>query len=118
MIIDSFKLFKYQIMRFFRYIFLTLFLFLLSCSNNTKQSIDSPDGKIKLVFEIVDGELKYDIKKNSQQIVNPSSLGLILQDNLNLGNEVQLKNFEVDEFNETWTPLYGEFSKIKNHYKS
>ncbi len=105
-------------MRFFRYIFLTLFLFLLSCSNNTKQSIDSPDGKIKLVFEIVDGELKYDIKKNSQQIINPSSLGLILQDNLNLGNEVQLKNFEVDEFNETWTPLYGEFSKIKNHYKS
>ena len=82
MIIDSFKLFKYQIMRFFRYIFLTLFLFLLSCSNNTKQSIDSPDGKIKLVFEIVDGELKYDIKKNSQQIINPSSLGLILQDNL------------------------------------
>ena len=43
---------------------------------------------------------------------------MILESGLNLGQDIELVDFETGEFNEIWNPIFGELSQIKNNYKS
>ena len=102
-----------------RYLNILFFLIIISCTNeNNKSIVSSPDGNINLFFEIQNGQLQYQIKKNNNQIVDVSKLGMILESGLNLGQDIELIDFETDEFKEIWNPIFGELSEIKNNYKS
>jgi len=106
-------------MKMLRYLCILFIGIVLSCSNeNNKTIVTSPDGNINLFFEIQNGQLQYQIKKNKNQIVNISKLGMILESGLNLGQDIELVDFEIEEFNEIWNPIFGELSEIKNNYKS
>ena len=106
-------------MKILRYLYILFFLIIISCTNeNNKSTVSSPDGNINLFFEIQNGQLQYQIKKNNNQIVDVSKLGMILESGLNLGQDIELVDFETDEFNEIWNPIFGELSEIKNNYKS
>ena len=106
-------------MKMLRYLCILFIGIVLSCTNeNNKTIVTSPDGNINLFFEIQNGQLQYQIKKNKNQIVNISKLGMILESGLNLGQDIELVDFETGEFNEIWNPIFGELSQIKNNYKS
>ena len=100
--------------------FITLLLFILislSCSNNNYiTEISSPDKKIKLKFELINGKPSYSVKKLKETIISNSSLGLILKDNIDLTKDFYFSDIKKSNFNESWVPLMGEFKTIENNY--
>jgi alpha-glucosidase len=61
------------------------------------------------------GAIFYNVKHKEDTLINPSSLGFVLQQNDSLMH-FTLKDTSTRTFNETWKPVWGTTSKIKNHY--
>ncbi|WP_299568138.1 glycoside hydrolase family 97 protein [uncultured Pedobacter sp.] len=101
------------------------------------QELKSPDGQLKMNFQLTaNGEPTYQLSYKGKEVVKPSKMGLELKGNTtkvefgaenNIKSEVKdIKNSLFDRFtvtntatatfNETWTPVWGERSKIQNHY--
>ena len=122
---------------------LTLFLLLaLGCQNHPGQGtvvneLMSPDGKMKMEFLITaDGTPQYSLSYDGVQVVLPSSLGFELRgtvtaSKLIFGDKVgkvderepyslhdgfEVMGTSTDTFDETWAPVWGEESVIRNHY--
>lgn len=77
----------------------------------------SPDGRIKLSFDVNKGVPTYQIDFDTKKVIKPSALGLQLAK----GGEDLMDGFvqqkaEKSTFDETWTPVWGEESKIRNNY--
>ena len=90
--------------------FITLFfaIILLSCSNNNyKTEISSPDKKINLKFELINGKPSYSIIKQNKSVISNSSLGLILKDDIDLSENFYFLDSKKSNFNESWSPLMG-----------
>jgi len=80
------------------------------------QSIQSPDGKLKLNFELKEGQPTYHLTFKGIDVVKTSKLGLELKNKPSLMDGFSMKDKEFDSMNETWTPVWGEEKEIKNHY--
>jgi hypothetical protein len=79
-------------------------------------TISSPDGNLTLNIDTnAEGVPFYSLSYKDTPVIVDSKLGLV-------GNEYVLTdNFEVtavsnSSFDETWTPVWGEYSSIRNHY--
>jgi alpha-glucosidase len=79
--------------------------------------ISSPDGKY-IISAGTDnnGQLQYQVFYNSYQIISPSSLNLLLQNELVLGSGVSIVSVKESTVDHTWQPVYGEQSKYRDHY--
>lgn len=80
------------------------------------QSIQSPDGKLKLNFELKEGQPTYHLTFKGIDVVKTSKLGLELKNKPSLMDGFSMKDKEFDSKNETWTPVWGEEKEIRNHY--
>ena len=80
------------------------------------QNISSPNGKMQLTFEVKDGVPTYKLNLENEPIVLPSKLGLELKDTENLTNGFSIKNTKTSSFDQTWKPVWGESSEIRNNY--
>lgn len=100
-------------------IVLYFFAFLYS-TFTLSQSIQSPDNKIEMIFEVNEkGEPLYQLKYKNQTVINKSLLGLELKElgtSLHEGFIIESSNTGV--FNETWQPIWGTQKNIKNHYNA
>ncbi|MDQ5929405.1 MAG: alpha-glucosidase, partial [Bacteroidota bacterium] len=101
--------------------FLTGLLFVISISNaQTKKSksyeLASPEGKNKIQFELVNNAPKYAVTHQKNQIITPSDLGFVLKNNENLTTDFEVLKVEKSSFDQTWTQVWGEKKKIRNHY--
>ena len=82
------------------------------------QKVTSPNGEMQMQFKLLkDGTPSYSLSYKGQPVVETSKLGLQLKDD----EHSLLNNFEViereeSEFDETWEPVWGEESQIRNHY--
>ncbi|MGM9821956.1 MAG: glycoside hydrolase family 97 protein [Muribaculaceae bacterium] len=94
----------------------------------------SPDGKIVLNFDMLKGGVpSYSVDFNGKQIIAPSRLGLTLDSEsarndftqagektaanaLQLTEGFELTGWESSGFDETWKPVWGEESEIRNNY--
>lgn len=119
---------------------LTLFLSLLAApviSASDPLSVSSPDGDILLTFELTPqgGAPSYSVDFKGRQVIAPSRLGLELvsesgrntfdhQAEKSKGDALSLMDGFVvlgsrrDSINETWNPVWGEETVIRNHYNS
>lgn len=97
-------------------------------------SISSPDGDIKLNFEIRDGKPTYWVDFKGKEVIAPSHLGFSLfsdtgrntfdqqgkkadADALTLKDGFTISNVEMmDMVDETWHPVWGEETEIRNNY--
>ena len=79
----------------FSIIYLLLIFILISCTNTSNKILTSPDNKIELGFEIIDGEAFYSINKDDKSVIKKSKLGILLENKLNIG-----KNLEIIKQNE------------------
>ena len=114
---------------------LLIALAILVCTTtvvNAAETISSPDGNVTVKFDINDGIPVYSMDFKGIQVVAPSSLGLDLVsasgrnnfnefsfstvDNTSLYNGFVLTSSETSTFDETWEPVWGEESKIRNNY--
>lgn len=97
------------------------------------QSVTSPDGNLVATFRLADGGVPtYTLIYKGKEVVKPSRLGFEFVDNAykthgtyysvperpiySMREGFSLLGSEQATFDETWTPVWGENSKIRNHY--
>ena len=79
--------------------------------------IASPDGEVELVFKVdSQGVPTYALSYKQKPVIKTSRLGLELKDDPGLMDGFTLAAADTSTFDETWTPVWGEESKIRNHY--
>lgn len=99
-----------------------IFTFLASAivalAGPTTADLDSFDGNLHLSFSVSGkGEPTYELIYKDISVIKPSRLGLSLKDSDDLTDGFRIDKIETSEFDETWTPVWGENKKIRNHYK-
>ncbi|MDE0561712.1 glycoside hydrolase family 97 protein [Algoriphagus sp. NF] len=96
-----------------------LFLFLFSFGTVFGQEIKSPNGVMKLAFSLdAAGAPTYQLNFKNKPVIKSSRLGLDLKnDSIDLIQGFQIINSSESTFDETWTPVWGEESEIRNHHQ-
>ncbi len=81
------------------------------------QSIQSPSNNVSLTFKLNDsGRPFYSVSYKANPIVNPSFLGIDLKETDDLDANFRIDSVGNFKVNQTWKPVLGEQSTIKNHY--
>lgn len=82
------------------------------------QVLESPSKQLTMEFSLSKkGEPMYKVNLGSSPVILPSSLGFDLKnDDIDLLDGFQITKTETTSFDETWTPVWGEESQIRNHY--
>ena len=81
-----------------------------------QEKLQSPDGKLELQFELNDGTPYYILNRDGKPVVLPSKMGFTLEWRDDLAHAFVLKDVERSTFDEVWEPVWGEESRIRNHY--
>ncbi len=76
----------------------------------------SPDGRNMLRFWLDDSTLFYSLSRDGKVVVRPSQMGFTLEWRDDLAHAFVLKGHERDSAVEWWSPVWGEESRICNHY--
>ena len=76
----------------------------------------SPDGKLMVSFELIDGVPYYSLSREGKLVVLPSRMGFTLKWRDDLAHAFVLKETTYNSFDETWEPVWGEEAQIRNHY--
>ena len=82
---------------------------------NNKMSVKSPDGKIAVVFKLINGEAFYSVSK-TKLIIDDSKLGFIFKNLPALNKDFKIVNISRSSFDEIWTQPWGEVKNIRNNY--
>ncbi len=82
------------------------------------QELSSPNGNSKMVFALqADGSPSYSLQYKTKAVIKTSLLGLELKnDKTSLLNGFTIAGTTNTAFDETWKPVWGETSSIRNHY--
>ena len=96
---------------------LTLSLSLTLALVTHAAEMTSPNGDIKVDFQLVNSVPTYSVSFRGKTIVKPSKLGYELARGENLLDGFTLVGNETSAFDETWKPVWGENSSIRNNYK-
>ena len=106
--------------------FSVILSFLLLPMLAAAQTVTSPDGNVVLKFSLsASGQPTYEMSYKNKPVVKPSHLGLELAKDKHASkgkNETDLMdgfketNYKTSTFDETWTPVWGQYAKIRNHY--
>lgn len=98
--------------------FLIIFALCIFAKVNATEPVKifSPDGKLELQFELVDGVPYYALNREGKPIVLPSKMGFVLEWRDDLAHAFTLKDTKYGSFDETWEPIWGEEAEIRNHY--
>ncbi|MDR1724551.1 MAG: glycoside hydrolase family 97 protein [Tannerella sp.] len=79
------------------------------------EELASPDGNLVLKFGIDGGRPTYALTFKHKDVIKKSGLGLEAE-GFSLRKDFSLVKSERTTFDETWTPVWGEVAKIRNHY--
>ena len=111
-----------------------LTLALLICFNFLNaQTLMSPSGSLEMTFKLSeDGTPLYSLKYEGRNVVLDSKLGYVLRgdaygntqenymhkkyDSVDFSSGFALVNESYESFDETWSPVWGEESHIRNYY--
>jgi alpha-glucosidase len=111
----------------------------LTLTANAQQKLTSPDGNLEMNFSLNEqGAPVYELSYKQKAVILPSTLGLELKredesaktdfdwkertdlDKLdsktNLRDGFTIEKVSQSSFDETWAPVWGEESSIRNHY--
>lgn len=97
------------------------------------QTLSSPDGNLEMTFALSkDGSPNYALQYKGGDVVMPSVLGYkfrgrasakmpenymrVSYDTLDFHNGFRVKDVQRSTFDQTWNPVWGEESRIRNHY--
>jgi alpha-glucosidase len=98
-------------------IMLSLFILLLGgCVQKEDFSVVSPNGKVSVMFSVLDGVAHYSVSYNNAGIIEPSALGFQLKDSLPIRDGIKVIGTERDTYDQTWKPVWGKRSEIRNFY--
>ena len=91
--------------------------FSLLCAQKTA-TVSSPDNSILLkVRHGEDNKILYSLSLNGKDIILPSGIGFSLSKPAVELNRFAIVSADTTIFDETWKPVWGEVSTIRNNYK-
>ncbi len=100
-----------------------IYLCILSLATFTmahgQEVLQSPNGKLSMTFRLTpDGEPTYRLSFDNQLVTETGKLGFYLRDHQHgdLLSGFEQTDVHRSSFDETWTPVWGEESEIRNHY--
>ena len=101
--------------------FLTLLIILgvsaglMSAQEANLRKVSSPDGNVELSFNLKDGHIPvYSLDYKGKPVVGESHLGFKLQGS-GMYDWFEISDTATREIDETWNPVWGEESQIRNH---
>ena len=101
--------------------FLTLLIILgvsadlMSAHEANLRKVSSPDGNVELSFNLKDGHIPvYSLDYKGKPVVGESHLGFKLQGS-GMYDWFEISDTATREIDETWNPVWGEESQIRNH---
>jgi glucan 1,4-alpha-glucosidase len=81
------------------------------------QELISPDHNLSMTFRVNDGGIPtYALAYKQRAVLKPSRLGFELVEAGSLNSGFVLLDSKESTFDETWKPVWGEVSSIRNHY--
>lgn len=90
----------------------------LTASAEQIVTIGSPDAAIQLqVNQEDDGSFQYNVLYKGKMVIKPSSLGMKFSVPDAMLNKFSIVSFDSSATDETWKPVWGEQSTIRNNYK-
>lgn len=105
-----------QSIKIFLLMILSLFIFV---NGQERKNIFSPDGKTELVFSLSENRNpSYHIKYKGKEVVKKSALGIKFTDSKLNSTSYKIENSKTNKFDETWEPVLGTDSKVRNNYNS
>ena len=90
-------------------------LFLCMVSLVSAQHLTSPDGDLELLFRLDNGVPAYQLIYKNKTVITTSRLGLEMEEASLTGGFTQ-GTIRNTSFDETWTPVWGEYERIRNQY--
>lgn len=100
---------------------LTILYFCFSAGSLSAQkniSVSSPDKSVAVTIQhTTDGNLLYSCMYKGKKIIQPSTLGFALSSPKVLLNKFTMVAVDSSAVDETWKPVWGEVSIIRNNYK-
>lgn len=112
-----------------RKFFIAILFWAVAIVGYAAEVLQSPDGKYNFVFEQKDGRLTYHLDYANKQVIEEGELGVNIDNHLvesAMGipvdnSKVWTRGMEVIKVertakDDTWNPIYGEYSSIRDHY--
>ncbi len=94
-----------------------LFLFLCLLLGINAQSLLSPDGNLKLIFQLDEtGCPTYALQYKNIDVIKTSKMGFALKNEAALQNGFTILSSQNSSFDETWKPVWGEVSEIRDQH--
>jgi len=78
--------------------------------------VSSPDGKIVILFGLIDGTPYYAVKRGDVDVILPSKLGFTFLTDAPLDSNLVIDSSEITTVDETWTQPWGEVKDIRDHH--
>lgn len=75
----------------------------------------SPDGNLVLELQLKKGVPTYQLSYKGKTIIESSRLGLEMEE-ASLSGEFTQTDVKNSSLDETWSPVWGEYAHIRNHY--
>ncbi len=88
----------------------------LFSATTSAQKLKSPSGEFELEFSIKNNKPAYSLKYKGKQVVHSSDLGFTLKNNDDFSTGFTVINTKSSSFDQSWKPVLGEVSTIRNHY--
>jgi len=79
------------------------------------ETVSSPDGRIEAVLALTAGRPVYSISHDGRPVIQPSTLGFRFKDDPPLLGGFVIDAVERTTIDETWKPVWGSSSEIRNH---
>ena len=95
---------------------LAIFLSPLTIFAASAVEVSSPSDVIKADFNVENGVPVYSVTYKGEKVVLPSKMGLRLVKDTDLTDGFELTGVDRASFDETWQPVWGENSDIRNNY--
>ncbi len=88
---------------------------LVAAQDTNIRKVSSPDGNVELSFNLKDGHIPvYSLDYKGKPVVGESHLGFKLQGS-GMYDWFEISETATREIDETWNPVWGEESQIRNH---
>ena len=99
---------------------MTLLFIMIITGTHAQQTVRSasPDGRIGLQVAVgSDGALTYAVTFRNRPVVQPSALALKFKEPAVELNRFTVVKVDTSTFDQTWQPVWGEYSSIRDHHK-
>jgi glucan 1,4-alpha-glucosidase len=98
-----------------KYLLLLALPFIIIFSGKT-QTLQSPNGNLEMKFSLEAGIPVYTLSYKGKAVILPSNLGFEIKNQEDFLEGFEILNTSTDTKDETWTTVWGEEERIRNHY--